>query len=168
MTRTLPKDDSGTDYIQFRGYQSSVTIDDFGIRFTTGRRHTPDGHADVLTHEPLPVADREDLLDPDSDTPDNAIPTEIADAITNGEFANPLVSWGVVCEWPATDDEGEPTGEVCGETFDSPRSLNGHMRVHYDVPVDDEDGESDAVLADESAESTDTPEDTDSDTETEQ
>ena len=137
--KTLPKTDSGTDTIQFRGYQTSVTLDDFGVRFQTGRRETLDGSADVLTHEPLPVVDQDEIADPDADVPPNAVAREVAEALTDGDLANPLICWGVVCEWPKTDDEGEETGEVCGEVFDTPRSLNGHMRVHYDTEGEDDD-----------------------------
>ena len=181
--KALPKTDSGTDYIQFRGYQTSVTLDDFGVRFQTGRRETPDGSADVLTHEPLPVVDQDEIPDPDADVPPNAIAREVAEALTDGDLANPLVCWGVVCEWPETDDEGEETDEVCGEVFDSPQSLNGHMRVHYDGDDEggergndsggngDEDGADEGAdggdVTGESAESADTPPETDDSTESE-
>lgn len=111
MTRDLPKDDEGDQWIQFRGRQTSVTADDFGILFTTedrgGRR----------VHKPLPVVE-----DHDPDPPANAVLREVADALVD---RNPLVAYGIACEEPTEDG-------VCGEVFASPKALDGHKTVHTD------------------------------------
>lgn len=128
MARELPKDepedDGGdpiTDYIQFRGRQASVVLDEFGIRFGMTVKETPEGG--FLMHEPLPVASAEAIEE--GEAPANAVAEAVAEQITHGELANPLICYGVVCEHP-TDD-----GDVCGKVFPSPESLNGHMSTHY-------------------------------------
>lgn len=127
MARELPKDepetDDGdpiTDYIQFRGRQTSVVLDDFGIQFKMIKKETPDGG--FRMHEPLPVASQEAIQA--GEAPENAVAQPVAEQITNGELANPLVCYGVICEYPT--EEG-----ICGEVFESPESLNGHLSSHY-------------------------------------
>jgi hypothetical protein len=118
MTRELPRDDAGDEWIQFRGRQTSVTVDDFGIRFVCSERELPSG-ATIVQHDPLPVVDR-DADDP----PANAVVRAVAEAITNGDLSNPVICWGVVCEHPVGD------GEICGEVFASPEALNSHLGSH--------------------------------------
>lgn len=106
MPRELPKQDADAqDYIQFRGQQTSVTIERFGIRFDTEHRH------DRVAHRALPVVD--DDVDPD-DAPDDAVARSVAEALV---ASNPLVCWGVACEG-------------CGDVFDSPKAVNSHQSVH--------------------------------------
>jgi hypothetical protein len=128
MARELPKDepedDGGdpiTEYIQFRGRQTSVVLDDFGIRFEMTVKETPE--AGFQMHEPLPVASEEAIRE--GEAPANAVAEPVAEQITNGELSNPLICYGVVCEHPTED------GGVCGKVFPSPKSLNGHMSTHY-------------------------------------
>lgn len=119
MTRELPKDDSeARDFVQFRGFQTSVTHDATGVRFTT------DDSGDLVEHVALPV------VDPDaSDPPDDAVARPVADRLTE---SNPLVCWGVACE-------------VCGDVFDSPKARNSHMSAHADdADADDGAGDDDA------------------------
>jgi len=122
MTRALPTEDSGREYIQFRGYQSSVTLDRFGIRFTTEHRETPEAVPNRVVHVPLPVADREEIVA--GEAPRNAISRAVAEQLTEGDLRNPLVCWGVACEH--VED-----GETCGRVFDTPQALSGHLRAHY-------------------------------------
>lgn len=133
MTRELPKSnpetDDGdpiTDYIQFRGRQTSVVLDDFGIRFQMIQKDTPEGGHQM--HEPLPVVSEEAIRE--GEAPANAVAEPVAEQITHGELSNPMICYGVVCEFP-TDDG------VCGEVFPTPESLNGHLSSHYS----DGDGE---------------------------
>lgn len=134
--RELPKGDSGEDFIQFRGRQTSVVLDDFGIRFTTEPKETPDGVPSFMSHKPLPVASSEAIRA--GEAPDDAVAQEVAEQITDGELSNPLVCWGVVCEFPTEE------GEICGQVFDSPESLNGHMSTHYGKQGAGDSSESDA------------------------
>lgn len=109
MTRNLPNTDEGDQYIQWRGRQTSVTVDDYGLLF----RCEPGGR-----HVPLPV------VEPDAeDPPANAVARPVAEALTD---ANPLVNWGIVCEQMTED------GDVCGDVFASPKALNSHKGVHTD------------------------------------
>lgn len=119
----LPETDSeGCEFIQFRGRQPSVVLDDFGIRFTDTTVETPDGEPNFRQHEPLPVASEEAIRA--GEAPENAVAEPVAEQITNGDLANPLICYGVVCEFPT--EEG-----ICGDVFDTPESLNGHMSTHY-------------------------------------
>ena len=111
MTRDLPKDNEGDQWLQFRGRQTSVTADDFGILFTTEFRD------DRRVHKPLPVVDEDD-----PDPPANAVLREVADALVE---RNPLVCYGIACEVPTEDG-------VCGEVFATPKALDGHKTVHSD------------------------------------
>lgn len=121
--RELTKNDSGEEFIQFRGRQTSVVLDDFGIRFDTEVKETPDGVPNFRAHKPLPVAGSEAIRA--GEAPDDAVAKEVAELITAEDGGNPLICWGVVCEFPTEE------GEVCGQVFDSPESLNGHMSTHY-------------------------------------
>lgn len=115
MPHDLPKDNEGDQYIQFRGRQTSVTADDFGILFTTEVR---DGRR---VHKPLPVVDVDD-----PDPPANAVVRPVADELVD---RNPLVCYGIACEEP-TDDG------VCGDVFPTPKALDGHKTVHNDNRTD--------------------------------
>lgn len=128
MVRELPNDEPEDDegdpipeYIQFRGRQTSVVLDDFGIRFQTVEQETPEGAFQV--HEPLPVASEEAIRA--GEAPENAVAEPVAEQITHGDLSNPLICYGVICEHPTEDG-------ICGEVFPSPKSLSGHMSVHYD------------------------------------
>lgn len=127
MVRELPtdepEDEDGEpirDFIQFRGRQTSVTLDDFGIRFRTVQKETPEAAFPI--HEPLPVASTEAIRA--GEAPDNAVAEPVAEQLTHGELSNPLVCYGVVCEYP-TDDG------ICGDVFPTPKSLGGHISTHY-------------------------------------
>lgn len=127
MARKLPTDEPEDDdgepireYIQFRGKQTSVVLDEFGIRFQMMKKETPSGG--FLMHEPLPVASEEAIRS--GEAPPNAVAEPVARQITNGELSNPQICFGVVCEHP-TDDG------ICGKVFASPESLNGHLSSHY-------------------------------------
>lgn len=111
MTRDLPKDNEGDQWIQFRGRQTSVTADDFGILFTTEER------GNRIVHKPLPVVEEDD-----PDPPANAVLREVADTLVD---RNPLVCYGIACEEPTEDG-------VCGEVFATPKALDGHKTVHND------------------------------------
>jgi hypothetical protein len=119
MTRDLPKDNEGDQYLQFRGRQTSVTADDFGILFTTEFRD------DRRVHKPLPVVDPDD-----EDPPANAVVRPVADELVD---SNPLVCYGIACEIPTEDG-------VCGDVFATPKALDGHKTVHSDGsdPTDDD------------------------------
>lgn len=109
MTRDLPKDNEGDQFIQFRGRQTSVTADDFNILFTTERR------GDRIVHKPLPVVDEDD-----PDPPANAVVRPVAERLVD---RNPLVAYGIACEEQTEDG-------VCGAVFESPKALDGHKTVH--------------------------------------
>jgi hypothetical protein len=123
MTRDLPKDNEGDQWLQFRGRQTSVTADDFGILFTTEFRD------DRRVHKPLPVVDEDD-----PDPPANAVVRPVADELVD---SNPLVGYGIACEEPTEDG-------VCGEVFASPKALDGHKTVH--------NGDADPLEADDDTE----------------
>lgn len=114
MTRQLPtKNSDEHDYIQFRGRQTSVSVDEVGVRFQTD---VVDGRP---VHRPLPVVDTD--TDP-SDAPDDAVVRPLAAELVEKV---PLVCWGVACEHP-TDDG------VCGDVFPSPEAVKGHTQTHTD------------------------------------
>jgi hypothetical protein len=128
MARTLPKDEPESDdgdpikeYIQFRGRQTSVVLDEFGIRFSMEEKETPTRTFRV--HKPLPVASEETIRN--GDAPPNAVAAPLAEELTHGELSNSLIWYGVVCEHPTEDSE------VCGEVFASPEAVSGHQSVHY-------------------------------------
>jgi len=125
MPRELPRDNSdGRDYIQFRGPQTSVTVDRYGVRFETEHR------GGQVAHKPLPV------VDPDSDDPpDDAVARPVADALVE---SNPLIGWGVACEQPVDD------GDTCGDVFDTPKAEASHRSVHTEQADDDADADDDA------------------------
>lgn len=116
MPRDLPKDDSGGDYIQFRGRQTSVVVDDVGVRFGTEQRNGR------RAHKPLPVVD--DDADP-SRAPDGAVIRSVAEALVE---TNPLIAWGVACE-------------QCGDVFDTPGGVNSHQSAHSADDGDDGAGD---------------------------
>jgi hypothetical protein len=123
LPTTEPEDDDGEvirEFIQFRGRQTSVVLDEFGIRFQMMIKDTPDG--EFRMHEPLPVASR-DAIEA-GETPANAVAEPVADELTRGDLSNPLINYGIVCEYPTGD------GELCGEVYPSLKSLNGHLSSH--------------------------------------
>ena len=115
MTCDLPKDNEGDQFIQFRGRQTSVTVDDFGILFTTDER------GNRIVHKPLPVVD-EDADDP----PANAVVRPVADRLVD---RNPLVCYGIACEEQTDEDDADG---VCGDVFATPKALNSHRGIHAD------------------------------------
>jgi len=140
MARELPKhepeDDEGeviTEAIQFRGRQTSVVLDDFGIRFQMMIKETPEGG--FRMHEPLPVASEEAISA--GEAPANAVAAPVAEELAHGGLSNPLISYGVVCEHPT--DEGS-----CGEVFPSMKSLNGHLSSHYSDADDENQRDADS------------------------
>lgn len=123
MPRELPKDDSdGRDFITFRGPQTSVTVDRYGVRFETEHR------GNQVCHKPVPVVSAD--ADP-ADVPDNAVARPVAEELVE---SNPLIGWGVPCE-QLTDD-----GEPCGDVFDTPKGEASHRSVHTDHDADDGEG----------------------------
>jgi len=146
MPRELPRDNSdGRDYIQFRGPQTSVTVDRYGVRFETEHR------GGQVAHKPLPVVDPES-----DDPPDDAVARPVADALVE---SNPLIGWGVACEQPVDD------GDTCGDVFDTPKAEASHRSVHTGH-TDDGDADADDDLGrdgDEDADPFDTADADDSD-----
>jgi hypothetical protein len=144
MPRELPKDNSdGRDYIQFRGLQTSVTVDRYGVRFETEHR------GGQVAHKPLPV------VNPDSDDPpDDAVARPVADALVE---SNPLIGWGVACE-QITDD-----GDICGDVFDTPKAEASHRSVHTEYTDGDADADDDPGRDDDDAGDGDDDEDGGSD-----
>lgn len=138
MTRNLQKDDAGTDVIQFRGRQTSVTLEAAGlppVQFGTEQRHG------MVCHRAYPVVDPD--TDPD-DAPDDGILQPVAREIVE---SSPLVAYGVACEV-----------EDCDEVFDTPRGEASHYgAVHADGDQDTDD-ETEESTIDQSA--TDTKDDT--------
>lgn len=117
MPTTLPTDDADTtDYIQFRGPQTSVVHDRTGVRFTTEER------GGNRVQKPLPVVDPDD---PPADVPDDAVALPVAQELVD---TNPLVAWGVACP-------------ECGDVFDTPRAVASHRSTHADGS--EADGEAD-------------------------
>lgn len=144
LPKTEPETDDGdpiTEFIQFRGRQTSVVLDDFGIRFSMTVKDTPEGA--FRMHEPLPVATEEAIRA--GEAPPNAVAEPVAEQITNGELSNPLICYGVVCEHPTED------GEVCGEVFASPEALNGHLSTHYAADENQRDADTSAGEPEEDA-----------------
>jgi len=136
LPKTEPEDEDGdpiTEYIQFRGRQTSVVLDDFGVQFGMTKQDTPAGG--IRMHEPLPVASEEAIQAGES--PPNAVAEPVAEQITNGELSNPLICYGVVCEHPTEDG-------ICGEVFPTPKSLNGHLSSHYSDSDDENQRDADS------------------------
>lgn len=118
MTRTLPRENSDErQFIQYRGPQTSVSVDEVGVRFTTS---TDDGR---VVHDPLPVVDTD--TDPD-DAPADAVVRPLAEELVEKV---PMVCWGVACEHATADG-------VCGKVFATPAAVAGHKQTHRD---DDDD-----------------------------
>lgn len=128
MPKKLPTDDAKPDeptddgivgYLQYRGPQTSVTVDNFGVRFAA---ETADG---VMRHTPLPVVE-EDADDP----PRDAVVKPVADALVD---RNRWIAWGVVCETTAdtdSDSDSDDGEEPCGAVFATPRQRNSHQSKH--------------------------------------
>lgn len=127
MPRELPKTDSGTEFIQFRGRQTSVTVEAPGlpaVHFGTEKR------LGKVLHSAYPVADPEA-----EDPPDDAILAPVAEQLTE---TNPLVCYGVAC--PHVD----ANGQSCGKAFDTEKGMASHYgSVHSDGEGDTEDLEND-------------------------
>jgi len=116
MPRPLPRNDADDhEFIQFRGYQTSVTEDKTGVHFGTVERRGR------VVHEPVPVVD--DETDP-SDAPDDAVLLAVAEALVQN---SPLISWGVACD-------------ICGDVFATPAAVNSHMSAHAGGQGDPADG----------------------------
>lgn len=121
MTRQLQKADADAqDYIQFRGPQTSVTLETEGlpaVHFGTEHRH------DLVAHRAYPVVDPGADVD---DVPDDAVVRPVAEQIVE---QSPLVCWGVACEV-----------EDCDAVFDTPRGEASHYgSVHTDGDADETD-----------------------------
>lgn len=112
MTRELPTENAGTDFIQYRGRGTSVTIDGAPVRFTVDKRNGR------LVHTPLPVVEPDD-----QDPPADGVVRPLAEHLVE---TNNLIAFGVACEHPD-----------CGEVFETPEKRNGHMQTHAD---DSDDG----------------------------
>lgn len=122
MTQELPKaEPEDPECIQFRGRQTSVLLEDFGIRFQMIKQQSPAGT--FLMHEPLPIASERAIQS--GNAPENAVAAPVAEELTHGEISNPLICYGVVCEFPDPH-----TGEICGDVFPSMDSLIGHLSSH--------------------------------------
>jgi hypothetical protein len=119
MTRLLTRDDYEYDddadarYIQFRGRQTVVSVEGVPVIFECEQASGFDGRR----HKPLPVVP--DDPDPDADIPSDAVAESVAEALCEN---NPVICWGVVCEYPTGDDDNE----VCGEVLKSPSSVENH------------------------------------------
>lgn len=137
MTRKLSLDDTGDQYIQFRGRQTSVTADEFGILFSCELQ------GDRVVHKPLPVVDPDE-----NDPPANAVARPVAERLTE---RNPMICWGVACEHPTED------GEVCGKVLESPKAVNSHKSVHSTAESDqsgaEESGDTDTADSDNTGDS---------------
>ena len=108
--------DAVPEYVQFRGGQSSVTVDDFNLLFVTEHRNGR------IAHKPLPVATEDEVRD--GDAPQNAVVLPVAVELVR---TNPLFGFGVACEEPG-----------CGAVFATPKSLDGHQSSHRDDDTDNE------------------------------
>ena len=141
LPKTEPESDDGdpiTEYIQFRGRQTSVVLDDFGIRFQMMQKETPEGG--FRMHEPLPIASEEAIRA--GEAPANAVAAPVAEELTHGELSNPLICYGVICEHPV-DDPDDPEA-ICGQVFPSVKSLNGHLSSHYQADSDENQRDADS------------------------
>lgn len=122
MPRQRPQEDAGSDFIQFRGRQTSVTVDDVGVHFGTERRNGR------IVHEAVPVIP--DDSDPrSSDVPSNGVVESVAEALV---AANPMICYGVACEHPD-----------CQAVFESPQAVSSHQSAHTDGSDADGDGDTD-------------------------
>lgn len=115
MTRPRTPDSEGDEYIQFRGAQTSVSVDQFGVHFGTERRNGR------IAHEPLPVVE-DDAADP----PQNAVARSVAELLVD---SNPMVAFGVACEHPD-----------CDQVFATPQGVNSHQSAHQDGSGADDEG----------------------------
>lgn len=105
-TNEKPDDEDKRAYIQYRGAETSVVSDDYGIVFTTDAEGR---------HKPLPVVE-----DGEDDAPPNGVLEKVAEDLVE---RNRNVCFGVACEY-------EEDGEVCGEVLPRPEALNGHKSKH--------------------------------------
>jgi hypothetical protein len=111
MPRTRTQESEGSDFIQFRGRQTSVTVDAVGVHFGTERRNGR------IAHEAIPVVS--DDVDPrQDDVPSNAVVESVAEALTE---SNHLIAYGVACEHPD-----------CDAVFDTPQAVSSHQSAHAD------------------------------------
>lgn len=159
MTRRLPTENSGDEYVQFRGAQTSVEVKGFGLAFGMTVRETPEDVPGIREHEPVPVVTGADHADPDVEVPRPAVHEDVAAELVEGERSNPLISYGVCCEWP--DDDADNEFGVCGKVFDTPKALNGHIGSHYKAHEAASDDDPDGVDDDPEPDDADDTEDTD-------
>lgn len=110
MVRKLPLTDEGREYVQYRGRETTAIIDRAGVVFETVHKEA----WNQVVHKPLPVYDPEELGE-DDDPPENGIRRELAEELTR---RNPVVCWGVVCEYP-TDDG------IDGGVYPTPEAADG-------------------------------------------
>lgn len=127
MTRELSTENSGSEYIQYRGAQTSVTLDDYPVVFEMESRTV--GGDELRCHAPFPVVGPDGAMSMETaqEGDDTAIWHEIADQLTE---TNPLISYGVACE-------------LCDSVFDTPQGLNSHMRTHVDTETEESTDNSD-------------------------
>lgn len=116
MTRELTRENSGTEYVQFRGKQTSVTLDDLPVVFDMERRSV--GDREIICHAPYPVAGPEGALSETEarDSDEDALWHELALDLVE---SNPLVAYGVACE-------------LCDSVFDTPHGMATHLASHAD------------------------------------
>lgn len=127
MTRELTRENSGTEYVQFRGPQTSVVLDEYPVRFALEYREY--GDTTIRCHDPHPVVgpDGAMTMEEAEDSDETAIWHEVASEVVE---RNPMVGFGVACE-------------LCDDVFDTPNGLGSHMRTHAD---DTDDGEIDQAI----------------------
>lgn len=127
MTRELTREDSGTEFIQFRGAQTTVTLDDYPVVFEMETRNF-DGAA-MRCHKPFPVVGENGAISMEKarESEKTAIIDEIAEELTE---TNPMIAYGVACE-------------RCESVFETPQGLSGHMHTHADSADEDTSDESD-------------------------
>lgn len=109
--------DAVPEYVQYRGGNTSVTVDDFNLIFVTEERNNR------IAHKPLPVATEDDVRA--GNAPQNAVVLPVAVELVR---TNPLFGFGVACE-------------QCGKVFTNPKALDGHQSSHADGTDNDDTNE---------------------------
>lgn len=111
MTHQLQTDDSGTEYVQFRGAQSSVTLDEYPVVFEETTR--PVGDGEIQCHGAYPVVGPDGAMtESEAEAGDEVglwheIAAELAES-------NPLVCYGMACE-------------LCDTVCETPDGLESHL-----------------------------------------